>query len=86
MVQKYTCEAFILSFLHWYYWSAYGPISIWSSWCHCHSSSLASLKSFQGHSRSGQGHVRFKVSKMTIFKIYLLRHFSTDQKNSDGFW
>ena len=28
----------------------------------------------------GQGHVRLKVSKMTIFKMYLLRHFSTDQK------
>ena len=40
---------------------------------------------FQGHLRSGQGHVRLKVSKMTIFKIYLLRHFSTDQKNSNGF-
>jgi len=25
--------------------------------------------------------VRPKVSKMTIFKIYLLCHFSTDQKN-----
>jgi len=33
-----------------------------------------------------QGHVRLKVSKMTIFKFYLLRHFSTDQKNSSGFW
>jgi len=28
----------------------------------------------------GQGHVRLQVSKMTIFKIYLLRHFSTNQK------
>jgi len=28
----------------------------------------------------GQSHVRLKVSKMTIFKIYLLRHFSTYQK------
>jgi len=34
----------------------------------------------------GQGHVILKVSKMTIFKIYILRHFSTDQKNSNGFW
>ena len=33
---------------------------------------------FQGHPSSG--HVRLKVSKM-IFKIYLLRHFSTDKKN-----
>jgi len=23
---------------------------------------------------------------MTIFKIYLVHHFSTDQKNSNGFW
>jgi len=23
---------------------------------------------------------------MTIFKIYLLRRFSTDPKNSNGFW
>jgi len=30
----------------------------------------------------GQGHVRLKVSKMMIFKIYLLRHFSTNQKNT----
>jgi len=29
--------------------------------------------------------VRLKVSKMTIFKIYLLHHFSTNQKNSNGF-
>jgi len=29
----------------------------------------------------GQGHVRLKVSKITIFKFYLLRHFSTNQKN-----
>jgi len=36
--------------------------------------------------RQGQGHVRLKVSKMTIFKIYLLRHFSTVQKNSNSFW
>ena len=35
---------------------------------------------FQGHPRSGQGHVRLKVSKMTIFKIYLLRHFLTSKK------
>jgi len=34
----------------------------------------------------GQGHVRLKVPKMTIFKFYLLRHFSTNQKNSNGFW
>jgi len=34
----------------------------------------------------GQGHMRLKVSKMTIFKFYLLRHFSTNQKNSNGFW
>jgi len=34
----------------------------------------------------GQGHVRLKVSKITIFKFYLLRHFSTNQKNSNGFW
>ena len=34
----------------------------------------------------GQGHVRLKVSKMTIFKIYLLHHFSTNQKISNGFW
>jgi len=33
----------------------------------------------------GQGHVRRKVSKMTIFKFYLLRHFSTNQKNFNGF-
>jgi len=33
----------------------------------------------------GQCQVRLKVSNMTIFKIYLLRHFSTDQKNSNGF-
>jgi len=33
----------------------------------------------------GQGHVRLKVSKMTIFKFYLLRHFSTNQKSSNGF-
>ena len=30
--------------------------------------------------RLGQGHVRLQVSKMTIFKIYLLCHFSTNQK------
>jgi len=34
----------------------------------------------------GQGHVRLKVSKMTIFQIYLLCHFSTNQKNSNNFW
>jgi len=28
----------------------------------------------------GQGHVRLKVLKMTIFKFYL-RHFSTNHKN-----
>jgi len=28
----------------------------------------------------GQGHVRLKVSKMTIFKFYFLCHFSTNQK------
>jgi len=28
----------------------------------------------------GQGHVRLKVSKMTIFKFYLIRHFSTNPK------
>jgi len=28
----------------------------------------------------GQGHVRLEVSKMVIFKIYLLRHFSTIKK------
>jgi len=33
----------------------------------------------------GQGHVRLKVSKMTIFKICLLRHFSTDQKKIQRF-
>jgi len=33
----------------------------------------------------GQGHVRLKVSKMTIFKIYLLCHFSTDQKKFKRF-
>jgi len=31
----------------------------------------------------GQGHVN--DSKMTIFEIYLLRHFSTNQKISNGF-
>ena len=33
----------------------------------------------------GQGHVRLKVIKMTIFKIYFLRHFSSNQKNSNSF-
>jgi len=33
----------------------------------------------------GQGHVRLKISKMTIFKIYILRHFSTDQKKFQRF-
>ena len=33
----------------------------------------------------GQGHVRLKFSKMTIFKIYLLRHFSTNQKKFKRF-
>ena len=33
----------------------------------------------------GQGHVRVKFSKMTIFEIYLLRHFSTDQKKFQRF-
>jgi len=33
----------------------------------------------------GQSHVRLKVSKMTILKIYLLRHFSTDQKKFQPF-
>ena len=28
----------------------------------------------------GQGYVKLKVSKMTIFKIYFFRHFSTNQK------
>ena len=41
---------------------------------------------FQGHPRSGSSHVRLKVSKMTIFKVYLLCHFSTNQINSSGFW
>ena len=26
----------------------------------------------------GQGHEAFEVAKMTIFKFYLLRHFSSD--------
>jgi len=33
----------------------------------------------------GQGHMRFKVSKMTIFKFYLLRHFSTNEKKFQRF-
>jgi len=33
----------------------------------------------------GQGHMRIKVSKMMIFKIYLLCRFSTSQKKFQWF-
>ena len=33
---------------------------------------------FKVTGRQGQGHVTFKVAKMTIFKVYRIRHFEID--------